>query len=437
MSTIEETLQRLEALHPRKIDLSLDRIARLSARLGSPHRHLPPVVHVAGTNGKGSTIAFLRAMLEAAGLAVHVYTSPHLVRFAERFRLGRPGGGVLVDDDELAAVLAEVEALNAGEPITLFEIITAAGFVLFKRHAADVLLLEVGMGGRLDATNLIEHPAVTVITPIALDHTDYLGTTIEAIAQEKAGILKRGAPAVLARQDEAVRDVIARAAARLAAPLSISGEDWHAYEEGGRLVFQDDAGLLDLPRPRLAGRHQIENAGAAIAALRALKSMPVPSTAIETGIVSAEWPARLQRLGAGKLSRLLPPGSELWLDGAHNPAGAAVLAAALADLEERAGKPVVLVCGMLDTKDAGGFLKPFAGLARRLLAVPVAHERARPPEALAELARSFGLAAETAPDVEAALRRIAEAEGPPPRVLIAGSLYLAGEVLARDEMTPA
>ncbi|CUU43660.1 Folylpolyglutamate synthase [Blastochloris viridis] len=430
-------LARLAALHPKTIDLSLERIARLLARLGDPQLKLPPVIHVAGTNGKGSTVAFLRAMLEAAGRRVHVYTSPHLVRFNERFRIGRVSGGRLVTDDELVAVLTDIERVNAGEPITVFEVTTVAGLALFAQHPADVTLLEVGMGGRFDATNVIERPAATVITPISFDHMDFLGTTLAAIAGEKAGILKRRVPAVSARQPPEALAVIERQAARLAAPLAVSGEQWHAHEEGGRMVYQDDDGLLDLPRPRLVGRHQIENAGAAIAALRTA-GFVLPTSAYEAGVAGADWPARLQRLGSGRLIRLLPQGAELWLDGGHNAGGAEVAAAALADLEERAPKPLALVCGMLDTKEPLPFLQHFAGLSRRLVAVPVpGSDRGRPAAALAETARALGFTADVAGDVEAALARLAGEFAVPPRLLVTGSLYLAGDVLARDGTLPS
>ena len=279
------------------------------------------MIHVAGTNGKGSTIAFLRAILEAAGKRVHVYTSPHLVRFNERFRLGAAGEGVLVSDEELSATLEECERANAGAPITVFEITTAVGLVLFARHPADVLLLEVGLGGRLDATNVVDHPLATIITRIAIDHTDFLGDTLEKIANEKAGILKRGTPAIVAAQARDALAAIERQAARLNAPLKIAGEDWTATEERGRLVYQDEAGLLDLPAPKLYGRHQFENAGLAIAALRAIKPFKIAPAAFEAGMVKADWPARLQRLAAGRLVDLTPVGSELWLDGGHNPDG--------------------------------------------------------------------------------------------------------------------
>src|SRR5438270_1315463 len=301
MASIDAIVARLLTLHPRLIDLSLDRMWRILDALGHPERRLPPVIHVAGTNGKGSVIAFMRAVLEAAGLRVHVYTSPHLVRFNERFRLGQAGGGVLVSDEELAAALTECEAANGAAPITVFEIETAAAFALFARQQADALLLEVGLGGRLDATNVIERPLVSVVTPVSFDHAEYLGDTLAKIAAEKAGILKRDVPAIVAAQPREALAVIERAAARVGAPIRIAGEDWTATEERGRLVFQDDDGLLDLPAPKLTGRHQFDNAGVAIATLRTIKGLRIPHAAFEAGLAKAEWPARLRRLSHGAL----------------------------------------------------------------------------------------------------------------------------------------
>src|SRR5690348_4439730 len=320
MTPFDAILARLLALHPKRIDLSLGRMWRILDALGHPERSIPPVIHVAGTNGKGSTIAFMRAILEAAGKTAHVYTSPNLVRMNERFRLGAPGGGKLVGDAELADTLAECERSNGGAPITVFEIETAAAFLMFARHPADVLLLEVGLGGRLDATNVIEHPLASVITRLALDHADFLGDTIEQVAAEKAGILKRGVPAVVVSQPRDALAVIERQAARVRAPLSVAGEDWTATEERGRLVYQDSDGLLDLPAPKLYGRHQFENAGAAIAALRA-SGLRIPAAAFEAAMVGVEWPARMQRLSHGRLAALAPPGSELWHDGRYNVDG--------------------------------------------------------------------------------------------------------------------
>jgi dihydrofolate synthase / folylpolyglutamate synthase len=438
MTPLDAVMARLLSLHPKKIDLSLDRMWHLLERLGHPQRHLPPVIHVAGTNGKGSTIAFMRAILEAAGLRAHVYTSPNLVRVNERYRLGGEGGGTLVADDELAETLTECERINAGAPITVFEITTAVGFMLFARHPADVLLLEVGLGGRLDATNVIERPLACVITPVSLDHMDFLGDNVTAIAREKAGILKRGVPAAVAPQSDEVLAVIARQAARVGASLEIAGEDWTVAKERGRLVYQDGYGLLDLPAPRLIGRHQFDNAGTAIATLRALPELKLPVAAFEAGLVKADWPARLQRLAHGRLLPLVPAGSELWLDGGHNPDGGRAVAAALADLEERASKPLVMVVGMLASKDSDGFLRNFAGLARRVLAVPVQQEKGRPAEAIAEAARAAGMAAESCASIEEALAAVGRLElGEPPRILITGSLYLAGEVLAANASPPS
>ena len=458
MTPIDSIVARLTALHPKRIDLSLDRVQRLLAALDHPERKLPPVIHVAGTNGKGSTIAFLRAILEAAGQRVHVYTSPHLVRFNERFRLGaqpqpdvsdfghsmsntgKPEFGYegrLVSDDELTATLEECERANAGAPITVFEITTAAGLLLFARHPADVLLLEVGLGGRLDATNVVDQPLATIITRISIDHTDFLGDTLDKIAAEKAGILKRGVPAIVAAQSRDALAVIERQAAKLSAPLKIAGEDWTATEERGRLVYQDETGLLDLPAPKLYGRHQFENAGLAIAALRAIKPFKIPPAAFESGIVKAEWPARLHRLSQGRLVELAPSGSELWLDGGHNPDGGRAVAAALADLEERVSRPLVLIVGMLASKDCEGFLRNFTGLARRLIAVPVpGAENGLSAEAVADAARAIGLPATSRDNLTEALETARKLDlDPPPRILITGSLYLAGEVL-RENGTP-
>jgi dihydrofolate synthase/folylpolyglutamate synthase len=427
---------RLLALHPKRIDLSLDRIERLLAALDYPQRHLPPAIHVAGTNGKGSTIAFARAILEAAGKRVHVYTSPNLVRLNERFRIGKTGGGHFVEDAELADTLMECEAKNAGAPITVFEIETVAAFLLFSRHPADIVLLEVGLGGRLDATNVVEHPLASVITRISLDHRDFLGDTIEQIAAEKAGILKRDVPAVISSQTREALAVIERQAARVRAPLSIAGETWTATEERGRLVYQDSDGLLDLPAPRLYGRHQFENAGAAIAALR-LGGLKLPASAFEAGMTRVDWPARMQRLSHGHLTALIPPESELWLDGGHNADGGRAVAAALADLEERVSRPLVLIVGMLSTKDCAGFLKNFSGLARRVIAVPIHQDKAVPPPELAEIARNVAIPALSRDDLESALEVTGKLDlHPAPRILITGSLYLAGEVLAANGTPP-
>ena len=393
---------------------------------------MPPVIHVAGTNGKGSTIAFLRAMLEAAGKSVHVYTSPNLVRINERFRLGAPGGGVLVSDEELADALAECERANGDAPITLFEIETAAAFVLFARHPADMLLLEVGLGGRLDATNVIERPLASVVTPVSMDHVEFLGDTIEKIAAEKAGIFRAGVPAVIAPQTDAASAVLERHAEKARAPLHVAGQQWSANIEHGRLVYQDEKGLFDLPPPKLFGRHQFDNAGTAIAALRAA-GVRLPVKAVEQGLMRAEWPARLQRLTTGRLVALAPAGAELWLDGGHNADGGRAIAAALGDLEERVSRPLVLVVGMLATKDHSGFLRNFTGLVRRVFGVPIHQDKGVPAEEIAAAARAAGMPADARSSIEEALTAIGGLGfDPPPRILITGSLYLAGEVLAAN-----
>jgi len=432
-SSADVVLARLGALHPKRIDLSLGRLNRLLASLGNPEQHLPPVIHVGGTNGKGSTVAFLRAMLEAAGKRVHVYTSPHLVRFHERIRIA----GRIVSDEALAAALEETERANAGGEITFFEISTAAALLLFSRNQADVLLLEVGLGGRLDATNVVERPLATVITPVSLDHTEYLGPTITEIAAEKAGIFKRGAPAIIARQDEAALAVLERAARKTGAPPSISGEQWHAHEENGRLVYSDEQGLLDLPCPRLFGRHQIENAGTAVATLRALPSLAISSEAIEAGVQKADWPARMQNLSGGKLAAILPAGSELWLDGGHNAAGADAVSAAVGEMEERVPRPLVLIAGMLTTKSAEDFLARFSGIARYVFGVSPPGEASRPASEIVAAAKNAGISGEETSGFLDALARVKTLDlAQPPRVLITGSLYLAGEVLAANETPP-
>ena len=399
------------------------------ADLGAPQKHLPAVVHVAGTNGKGSTIAFMRAALEAAGKRVHVYTSPHLVRFNERIRLA----GNIVDDETLFGALDRCESVNAGQSISVFEITTAAAFLLFSEIPADYLLLEVGLGGRFDATNVIDNPAATIITPVSFDHPEFLGATVEKIAFEKAGILKRGAPAIIGEQQEGALKVIEREALRCGAPMILSGRDYFMREENGRLVFEDSAGLLDLPLPRLPGRHQHANAANALAALRVIEP-GFGAHALERAMLDADWPARLQRLRAGRLVSLAPPRAEIWLDGGHNEDGGRVLAQAMADMEEQSSRPLALICGALSTKDTAGFLRHFKGLAQETLAVPIAGDHSgRPAEEVATIAQGVGLNAAACASVEAALRFLAAREWQkPPRILIAGSLYLAGAVLEEN-----
>ncbi|QJD17338.1 bifunctional folylpolyglutamate synthase/dihydrofolate synthase [Paracoccus sanguinis] len=416
-------LARLTALHPKVIDLSLDRLTALLADLGNPQDAIPPVIHIAGTNGKGSTQAYLRAGLEAAGLRVHAYTSPHLAYFNERIRLA----GDLIGDAALAAVLAEVEAVNAGRPITFFEITTAAAFLAFARTPADVTLLEVGLGGRLDATNVVGAPRLTVITPVSIDHTQYLGETLAEIAGEKAGILKRGVPCVVARQQDEALAVIEARAARLGCPLAVAGQHWTAAREGDALVYQDERGLLDLPLPALPGPFQIDNAGTAIAALRELGYGQAEAAAAMTRV---EWPARMQRLTRGPLVEAAQAGGcELWLDGGHNPAGGAAVAATLAAMPPR---PTHLICGMLNTKDVAGYMAPLAAVAESLTAVAIPGEaNTLPAETTAAAARAAGLPAGTATDAGAAVSALAAAH-PGARLLICGSLYLAGRVLREN-----
>ena len=429
MSARDVVTERFALLHPRKIDLSLDRIARLLGDLGSPHRCLPPTIHVAGTNGKGSTIAFLRACLEAAGKSVHVYTSPHLIRFNERIRLN----GALVDDERLASALDRCEAANAGQSISVFEIATAAAFVLFSERPADYLLMEVGMGGRFDATNVLEAPAACIVTPVSMDHAEFLGDSVEKIAFEKAGILRRGTPAILAEQSEAGLRALEREALRVGARRIVGGRDYFIREENRRLVFEDRDGLIDLPLPQLIGRHQYQNAANAIAALRAINA-GVGADDFDRGLLQADWPARLQRLRAGPLNNLAPANAELWLDGGHNEDGGRALAAAMADMEERAPRPLALICGTMSTKDTAGFLSHFAGLAQETLAVPIPGEEAgRSADDVAALARGVGLPGAACADVASALKFLAARNWPiPPRILIAGSLYLAGAVLSAN-----
>ena len=436
----DAAIVRLETVFPKGFDLSLERISRLLARLGDPHRRLPPVIHIAGTNGKGSASAFCRALIEASGKTVHVHTSPHLVSWRERFRLGRPGGGQLVDDHTLAEAIDRVAEANGGETITVFEILTAVMFLLFSEHHADAAIVEVGLGGRFDATNVMTHPAATLVMPVSLDHEKHLGDKVEKIAFEKAGIFKRGAPAIIGQQPfAAARDVLVSAAARLGLEPIVYGEDFVAYEEHGRLVVQDGDGLIDLPLPRLPGRHQYANAAAAIAAVKAA-GFDVTEKIAATAMQSVQWPARLQRLTEGRLVGFAPKGSEIWLDGGHNPGAGVAIAEALADLEDRAPRPLVLVAGMIDTKDQRGFFDAFAGMARRVYTVPVSSSASGvPADLLAAHAGEAGLAAEPLSSVESALRLIGEtwgAEKTPPRILICGSLYLAGEVLALNGTEP-
>jgi dihydrofolate synthase/folylpolyglutamate synthase len=427
-------LARFEKLHPKSIDLSLGRVERLLSALGDPHLRLPPVVHVAGTNGKGSAVAFLKAMLEAAGYRVHGFISPHLRRFHERIMLASLGGAKPIGERQLAAILSEAEAANRGEPITFFEITTAAAFLAFANNPADIVLLETGLGGRLDATNVIAEPLATILTPISLDHCSFLGDTIEAIAGEKAGILKRGRPAIVSKQTDDVLDVIDACAHALGAPVIAANRVWDVYEQQGRLIFQDEDCLLDLPLPRLAGRHQIDNAGTAIAAARRLEGFRISEEAIAKGLTTAIWPARLERLPAGKLHDLAPPDSEIWVDGGHNPAAGEVVARALADLDERVPSPIHLIAGMLNSKDAGGFLRHFQGLTELAVTIEIPGQpNSYKAEDLASIAHREGIAADPAGSLEAAFAQSRKAARGPVRVMVTGSLYLAGKVLEAHE----
>ncbi|MDP4033964.1 MAG: folylpolyglutamate synthase/dihydrofolate synthase family protein [Pseudorhodobacter sp.] len=408
-------------LHPKVIDLTLDRMHRLLAALGNPERSLPPVIHLAGTNGKGSTQAMIRAGLEASGASVHAYTSPHLARFHERIRLA----GELISEPALTALLDECVQANGPDSITFFEITTAAALLSFARTPADFTLLEVGLGGRLDATNVIDKPRLTIITPVSIDHQQYLGETLPEIAGEKAGIIKRGVPVIIGPQSLDGLAVIEAKAARLGAPVFAYGQHWHVTEERGRLIFQDESGLLDLPLPNLPGPHQIQNAGAAIAALRALGR---DEAACEAAVTNAFWPARMQRLRHGPLVDMAPK-VELWLDGGHNPAGGEAAAATLARMPKR---PTFLICGMLNTKDVTGYMRPLAPHVTRLLAVSIPGEKnTLPAETTRDAATSVGMPAATAASVAEALSTITAAE-PEARVLICGSLYLAGVILREN-----
>ena len=423
---VDAALLRLTGLYPKLIDLSLDRMRRLLADLGNPHQRLPPVVHVAGTNGKGSTVAFMRAVLEAAGYRVHVYTSPHLVRFAERIRLS----GSLIDEALLLALLEHVEAANAGKPITFFEVTTAVGFLAFAQVPADVVLLEVGLGGRFDATNVIDRPCVTALSSISMDHMQYLGDTLAQIAGEKAAIMKPGVPCVSVAQMPAAAEVIAQAAQAVGAPLNLQDRDWSITERGADgLSFAGAHNAWQVPVPSLLGKHQYANAGLALAALDQ-SGLAIPAFAPRSGLRKAEWPARAQRLKQGNLMNALPGGWELWLDGGHN-AGAGDVIAALAT-QRWNDAPLHLICGMLTTKAAENYLRPLAGVAASFTAVPIpGNETAFAPDDLALAARAAGMKdIGTASDAAQALAGISRSHGAPwARVLICGSLYLAGEIL--------
>ena len=438
--TVDQLIAQLLTLHPKGYDLSLERISRLLERLGQPQLALPPVIHIAGTNGKGSSAAFARALLEAAGRSVHVHTSPHLVRWHERYRLGNPDGGRLVDDAVLAEAIARAAEANQGQKITLFEILTAVTFLLFSEHPADVAILEVGLGGRFDATNVIENPAVTLITSVSMDHEAFLGDRVELIAAEKAGIIKPGCAVVIGQQEhDAAREVLIDTAERLGCPTLVYGQDFLAYEENGRMVYQDSDGLMDLPLPKLVGRHQLANAAAAIAAVKAA-GFDADLARVEIAMQKVTWPGRLQKLPEGKLRELAPEGAEVWIDGGHNPGAGAVIAEALAGMEERDPRPLFVIAGMIATKDQTGYFRNFTGMAKRVFTVPVEGSDAGVPnDELAARAMEAGLEAEPISSVGSALLLLKESGGadqPPPRIIICGSLYLVGAVLAENGTLP-
>jgi dihydrofolate synthase/folylpolyglutamate synthase len=425
-------VQRLRALHPSLIDLSTGRIERLLDALGRPQDQLPPVIHVAGTNGKGSTTAYLRAIAEAAGLKVHVLTSPHLVRFVERIRVA----GVLITEAELEVLVDRAEAANAGEPISFFEMTTAIAIDAFARTPADLCVIEVGLGGRYDATNVFAHPAVTVITPVDYDHLEMLGPELSKIAWEKAGIMRRGAPCVSARQPEEALEAIEAEAEKVGAPLALMGRDIEAFEEHGRLRLQLEDRLYDLPAPGLYGVHQFDNAGLAAAAILNLDDPRIDEDALAKGVAGAVWPARFQRLTKGPLARrATAAGVDLWLDGGHNPHAGRALAESVRRLAAKDGRPVALICGMFARKDAEGFFRPFAPLAPRVFTATFDSPNAAPADELAAAARAAGLDAAPAEGIEDALERILAAGGPPPHILVCGGLHFAGEVLAMSPET--
>jgi dihydrofolate synthase/folylpolyglutamate synthase len=415
--TSDVILQRMMALHPKIIDLTLDRVWALLRALDNPQNRMPPVIHLAGTNGKGSTQAMIRAGLESAGKSVHAYTSPHLARFHERIRLA----GELITEDALTQVLDDCYTANNGANITYFEITTVAALLAFSRTKADYTLLEVGLGGRLDATNVMD-PALSIITPVDVDHQQFLGDTLGAIAGEKAGIIKRGVPVIVGPQHDEALDVIEAKANSLGAPMLAHGQHWHITTERGRLIFQDENGLLDLPMPALPGAHQMQNAGAALMALRHLG---FGEDACAAAMENVSWPARMQRLKTGPLVEAAGR-AELWLDGGHNPAAGRAIADLIKTLPNRSTH---LICGMLNTKDIDGYLAPLATVAQSLTAVDIPDEvNTLPAQTTADAAQRVGFQSEIAPNVQTAIENIT-ASGPDTRILICGSLYLAGAIL--------
>jgi dihydrofolate synthase / folylpolyglutamate synthase len=431
-------IDKMSAIHPKGYDLSLDRIRALLERLGDPHLRIPPVIHVAGTNGKGSTIAFCRAMLEAEGKLVHVHTSPHLVNWHERFRIADTGGGKLVNDAVLENAIARTFEANRGDSITIFEILTAAMFLLFSENEADYALLEVGLGGRFDATNVIAQPLITIITNISLDHQAQLGDREELIAKEKAGIIKNNCPVIIGPQSDVVRAVLEEVALCRDAPVIAAGQDFTFFEQGGRFIYQDGNCLLDLPLPRMRGAHQLANAATAIAALRN-SAIGISENAIDAAMGNACWPGRMERLHSGKLYEPVNPCVEIWIDGGHNPSAGLAIASALADLDERAPMPVFLICAMLTTKEPEPFFHAFAGITEHVFTVPVpGSESGYTARELADAARRAGLSASACLSVPEALDAVSGLleDQEPARILICGSLYLVGDVLRQNGTPP-
>ena len=435
-SRADRLISEILQVHPKGFDLSLGRIAHLLEKLGNPQHLLPPIIHIAGTNGKGSTSAFSRTLLEKAGYSVHTHTSPHLVRWHERFRLGGKGGSHLVSDDVLAGALTQVMSKNGDDKITLFEVLTATALVLFAEYPADAVILEVGLGGRFDATNVIKNPAVSVITPVSMDHEAFLGDTIEKIAFEKAGIIKPKRPLVIGYQEEdGAQNVLIQRAEAVGSPYRLYGRDFQAFEQHGRMVFQDNTQLLDLPLPKLKGHHQLTNAATAISAVRQA-GFELSVSQISDAVAETFWPARLQPITSGTIHSLAPAGAEILLDGGHNPAAGQALRAEMRALSMRAPRPLYIITGMINTKNSAGFLVHFKDLAVEVITVPITSTDAAVPAAeLAEVAKSVGLSARALPDFKCAMQHIFNKERLP-RILICGSLYLAGEFLKANHTIP-
>lgn len=439
MKTAAERIEDLSKIHPKGYDLSLGRITDLLEKLGNPHREMPPVIHVAGTNGKGSTIAFCRAILEAAGQSVHVHTSPHLVNWHERYRMGRKGqAGALVADDVLSDVIARVATANGGKAITVFEVLSAVMFLLFSEHEADVCLVEVGLGGRFDATNVMEETALSIITPISIDHEAFLGDTLAKIAFEKAGIIKRKTSVISGLQADEARDTIARQAAKMAAPVVFSGEDFQCQREDGRMVFSGEDCLLDLPLPRLLGDHQIENAGTAIAACLAFakrQGWELSSDVIEKAMGDVSWAGRMQRLTTGRLVDQVSKDSQIWLDGGHNPGAAPAIYNFLSAEQRRLEMPLTIICGMLTTKEPAGYFECLKPLNPGIICVPVQSSDAGiNPDELSAHASSAGLRSTSAKSLDDAMETVSDDTAR--RIVIAGSLYLVGDALKANDTHP-